>query len=246
MSLAAIGGSVSGQNYTIDATGVHVQYDPAGEQLLDFEDACTPDPDNAAWCVAETECQTAFSLWYPDADGNGNMDPHPDFGSFGLKDTWPRVLLQFRGTVELDGNGNPVLDPETGMPVTTPLDLEEGVFWATENFVYGDLGIFGLPMAPVGVPTKVPTLDVMFPPLVAKFFPEGHPQCAGAPGGCQELFDLSVPEQRNQVPRGVWDVNLISWTGQTWGLPNEIAEIATSTDANFDTRSQAGFILTVD
>ncbi len=103
-------------------------------------------------------------------------------------------------------------------------------------------------MAPVGVPTKMPEINVMFPPLVAKVYPEGHPFCAGAEGGCTEIFDLSVAEQRAQVPRGIWGVNLVSWTGQTWALPNEISEFGdvTSTDPNFEIASQGGFLLTVD
>lgn len=250
LSLQAIGNAAPvGLTYTLESTGVHVQYDEDGEQLLDFEDACTPDPANATVCVADTECQTAFSLYYPDADGNGLMDPHPDFGAYGLKDAWPRVFLQFRGTVELDAENKPVRDPETGLPVTTPLELppeDEGVFWATENFTYGDLGAFGLSAVPVGTPAKVPEISVLFPPLVAKFYPEGHAHCAGAPGGCSDVFDLSNSDQRAQVPRGVWDVNIISWTGQTWAVPNEIPELAVSTDPNFDVQTQAGFVLTVD
>ena len=249
ISLQAAGASATGINYDLFSTGVHVTFESGDGDPIPFDlaDPCATDGATPPNCVPETTCEGAFSVWYPDRNGDGAMDLHPDFGEdFNLKETWPKVLVQFMGTPELDGNGEPVRD-ENGYPVFTPFESEDGSFWATENFTYGQNSVFGIAMVPVGVPTKQPAISVTFPPLVAKFYPPEHPFCEGVVGDCFELFDLSIPEQRDQVPRGVWSLNLVSWTGQVWTQPNEIAEWGVpSSVEGFDSKSQGGFILTVD
>ncbi len=116
LSLAAIGGNVAGATYKIRASGVHVQYDEKGEQLLDLADACTPSADNPLFCAADTTCETAFSVWYPDEDGDGIMDPHPEFGAFGLKNSWPRIFLEYLGRGRARHGWQPCSRPGQRLP----------------------------------------------------------------------------------------------------------------------------------
>ena len=44
------------------------------------------------------------------------------------------------------------------------------------------------------------------------------------------------------LPRGAWSVTVVSPTGQTWTLPNEIPGFGV-TDASFDPLSQAGVLM---
>lgn len=251
ISLTAAGANPTAPlTYKLRSTGIHTAFTEDEDGVLEIANACTPGAD-PRFCIPETGCESAFSLYYRDADGNGSMDPHPDYPpEFGLKDIYPRVLLQYLGTTETGADGKVVRDPDTGFPVIIPPDLPEGVSWGTENFTYGLEAAFGIPVIPLETPTKVPEITVMFPPLVAKFYDTWEPDCGGEPPedlseGCTLLYDLSDPAQAAEVPKGIWGINVISWTGQTWGIPNEISEWGLpATQDGFDPKAQGGFLLT--
>lgn len=236
ISLTAAGTQPVPPSYKLKSSGIHVVFPESPDYKLDLANPCAPGAD-PRFCSDTTLCEGAFSVFYADKDGDGFMDPHPDYPpDFGLKDIWPRVFLEYLGTPTLV-DGVPQVD-ENGFPlITPPTDLAPGEFWGGENFPFALEATFNLAIAPVGVPTKMPEISVLFPPLVAKFDAEGN----------ATLYDLSIEADRAAVPRGIWGVNIISWTGQTWGLPNEISEWGLeSTDPAFLSKTQGGFLLTTD
>ena len=254
ISLTEVGTASLPPTFPIRSVGIHVQYTEDETHRLDLADPCQTD--GTFNCLPDTpECAGGMVLYYRDKDGNGVMDPHPDYPpEFGLKDVWPRVLMQYYGEPELDAEGRPVLD-ENGYPVLAVVPDEEadGFFWGTEAFPFGvESAGFGLALAPLETPTLVRSMDVMFPPLVAKFYDEWNPECGATPPedpseGCSVLYDLSDPAQREQVPKGVWGPNTFGFNGQTWGIPNEISELGLApTTPEMNVPGQGGFVWVVE
>ena len=60
------------------------------------------------------------------------------------------------------------------------------------------------------------------------------------------LVDLADPDlDQSTLPKGLWSVNIVSFRGQTWGIPNNIAAWGLpSTDDSFEVSTQAGYVLT--
>lgn len=148
-------------------------------------------------------CGTSFLFYAPDADGDGAPDPHPEpaFAAAGLYDLWPKVYLRYLGA-----------------------ELEPGESWTAEAVVYPGPLLDGT--APVGVPTPVTALDVVWVPAARHTFPDGSAATVAAPN----------------LPGGAWSVTVVSLTGQTWTVPNELASFPAA-DASFDPSTQAATLL---
>lgn len=100
-------------------------------------------------------------------------------------------------------------------------NLEDPNYVSEAATLNGALG-FGLP--PVNTPTPVTTLDIVFMGKVIHIEEDGSQTLLEDPA----LF-----------PTGPWAVTVVQFTGQTWTIPNELAEYP-STDDGFDPAGQAG------
>lgn len=102
-------------------------------------------------------------------------------------------------------------------------DLAAGESYAAEAVVYPAPLLTG--EATLGVPTLLTSLTGVFVPASLHTLPDGSEEVVQAP----------------DVPAGAWSVTVVSYTGQTWTVPNEVAAFA-STDAGFDPTTQADFL----
>jgi hypothetical protein len=186
---------------------------PAAEPPCDAASpTCPCDPASMA------PCGTALWVELRDADGDGVVDPYPaePQASSGLLDVWPRVFLEYVGepldTFEYQGREL----PERWVSQAHPLAGE----------ILGAAGQAGLPpgeaaalLGPVGAPFPVAELSVTFLPVFL------HYHAGGAMGvdvnGPFDLVDLTVVPTA-PVPTGAWAVTVVSFTGQTWTLPNDV------------------------
>lgn len=153
---------------------------------------------------APDPCDTAFWVHLRDEDADGEIDPHPTLGALGASDVWPRVYLRWLGEpVDENQDGFANRFDRGGIP--------SDVSFATE----------GLPFAPqlatlppeqleprIGSPFPVTSLDVALPPVARRFGPEDPPE-----GSIVSAAD---------VPAGAWSITVVSETGQTWAIPNEL------------------------
>lgn len=151
-------------------------------------------------------CGTMFLEYAPDADGDGAPDPHPnpEYAAEGALDLWPKVYLQYYG-------------PDAATPGG---GLEAGESWAAEAIVYPLDVMTGA--VPVGVPTPVTSLQLVWVPAAMHTLPDGTSEVVDAPN----------------LPAGVWSITVVQITGQTWTVPNELAAFP-ATDGSFDPLSQA-------
>ncbi len=148
-------------------------------------------------------CDTMFLFYAPDANLDGQPDPHPNpaLAAAGALDVWPRVYLQYLGE-----------------------DVEPGESWAAEAVVYPAPLLSGA--VALGVPTPVTSLDAVWIPAAVHTLADGTETTVPAPG----------------LPAGAWSVTVVSITGQTWTLPNEVAAFP-SADAAFDPSTQGAALL---
>ncbi len=251
------------QEYFLKALAVHTSYDgrvkdAAGPYDLDLTGPCARFPDEDAnfhnFCdPALSTCDTAFWIMAVDADGDGVVDPHPDHDpALGVKDIWPRVYLRYLGVPDRNGAGDIIL--ENGNPTITPPGkkdgLKEGEYWGSENFVFGLEARTALPLE-LNTPTPANTLKVAWAPAIAHFYPTWNDDCVGEPPAdrnvtCQgpniDIRDADIGPEA--IPAGLWEINVISYTGQTWMVPNEIALEELPARQGFVSASQGGAILT--
>lgn len=82
--------------------------------------------------------------------------------------------------------------------------------WATEAVVYPSPLLDG--SATLGLPTPMTELTVVFVPAAQRTGPDGEVELVTAP----------------DLPQGDWSVTVVSFTGQTWTLPNELPELGSS------------------
>jgi hypothetical protein len=157
-------------------------------------------------------CATFFPLYGADADGDGVMDPHPTYGSEGLYEVWPRAFLSYLGEPQADG--------------TFVNDLEVGHRWAAEAVPNPAYPIFGQARPGEVVPRT--EMEFMWLPGARHFSPEN---LAG-----EVVTDVA------QLPKGAWSVTLISFTGQTWNVPNDTWRFD-PTDPSFDPASQLEWLV---
>jgi hypothetical protein len=251
-------GKESGENilialdltYRIRTTGVATAF---GDGLpLDLAPACDTDPTLPSTCETSPSCRCdpetlapcdgAFWLYFADNDGDGVTDPYPAElqASAGLMDVWPRVYLSYLGEpVEEDGVKSFVND------------VPEGERWVAENYPLGiEIALNGgntEPFGTTGVPFPVNEMSVLWSPVFRHYHPDGV-DGEDVANGPFDFIDLRLPEYDvDDVPSGHWSVTLISWTGQTWAMPNEIGlQGLPSLDAGFVPSTQAETLVIVD
>lgn len=85
---------------------------------------------------------------------------------------------------------------------------------------------FGVGLPPVNTPTPATTLDVLFSGAALRLEDDG----------------TSTLVEGEDVPRGAWAVTVVQFTGQTWTVPNELAEHP-STDDAYDPAGQGGVLI---
>lgn len=214
----------------VSATGIDTAFHP--ELPLQLDPACDPEPgcDQLTYCPCDLQafepCTTAIHVWMVDADADGIPDPHPGpaQAAAGLRDVWPRVYLEHLGQLPTFEHQGQQL-PERWVSEAYPLAAELGAALQA-----------GTPdaIAEVGVPTPFQDLSITFAPIFL------HYHADGADGedanGPFDLVDLTQGASVEQVPLESWSVTLVTHTGQTWTLPNEISAIPR--DGDFDPAKQ--------
>lgn len=189
------------QTFSLTSTGVHSAiYDLAGPE--DFGTAA---------------CGTILPLYAPDADNNGQFDPHPKYAALGLKDVWPKVYLEYLGQPTLaDGS------------VTFDSGLAPGERWAAESVpspAYLALG----DVEPGGT-TFESQLEFVW-------LPAAQHTTVDASG----IETVETVQDPSQIPKGAWAITLVSFTGQTWTVPNELAAFP-AIDPSFVPSKQVAWI----
>ena len=161
-----------------------------------------------------TECPVFFPVYAQDLDGDGVIDPHwnPDYAAQGLVAVWPRLYLQF---------GTP--DPLTGL--VGDASLEPGESWASEAVTNPTLALFGSIKA--GELQPMTQLPFLWVPAALHTLPDGTQEKVQDP---------------SQIPAGAWTLTVVSFTGQTWQIPNELPAFPAVADSAFDPTLQAGYL----
>jgi hypothetical protein len=103
-------------------------------------------------------------------------------------------------------------------------DVAPGESWSAEMVVYPGPLLSG--EIALGVPTPVTTLDLVWVPAAIHTDPDGVETIVTAPS----------------LPTGAWSVTVVSITGQTWTVPNEVAAFP-STSPDFDPSTQGAALL---
>jgi hypothetical protein len=162
--------------------------------------------------VAEGGCGTIFPLYAPDDDGDGHFDPHPNpaVAEQGVFNVWPKIFVQYLGTPVDNDDGS----------VTYENDMEEGESWAGENVPSPKYTLLGT-LSP-GATVLKDDLDYVWLPGALHFTAE-HPEG-------EIVQDVSL------IPRGAWSLTMISFTGQTWTIPNVLP--AYPVEGDWDPSSQ--------
>jgi len=143
-------------------------------------------------------CGAIFPLYAPDEDGDGHFDPHPNpaIAAQGVFNVWPKVFLQYLGVPSTDDQGN----------TTYASGLAEGEAWAGENVPSPRYTLLGT-LQP-GQTVYEPSLDYVWLPAALHITPEN-------PAG-------EIVQDVSQIPKGAWSITMISFTGQTWTIPNKL------------------------
>ena len=99
----------------------------------------------------------------------------------------------------------------------------------------------------VSTANRIPTseLSLTFGPVFLHYHPGGT---AGVDpnNGPYDVVNLLAGGSADEVPNGVWSATVISFTGQTWQVPNEIGALnlpALPGGPEFDATTQAGAII---
>lgn len=241
------------QTYRVGAVGIHAEYDG---QTVDYNGPCPISAEDADTCfvlpacdcdpVATQACETAIWMHFVDADADGEHDPHPSElqAAGGLKDTWPKVYLEYLGQPVVDGDVtlgfvNEYASGSFEWPVGSGRFVPER--WVGENYPSGlELNVFGAAgIAPYGATfSTFPAREasVTFSPAFRHYHADG--QFAVDPAsGPFDLVDLRCfttngvyPEYPTctgeevsigMVPSGAYSLTVILENGQTWTIPNE-------------------------
>lgn len=162
--------------------------------------------------IAYNPCDVQFPLWIPDDDGAGDGNPHPN-PSFAAQG-----LIEIWPRFYLQYLGS---------------DLQEGESYASEAvwalpvltptdflmaFASGDLAFN----------TVIPQtdLDLYVPPAALHVLPDGTEETVTGAG----------------VPAGAWALTMVSFTGQTWTLPNDLGAFASGSDG-YDPSQQSSSVI---
>lgn len=158
-------------------------------------------------------------------------------GPFDGTDACDTMFLVYVPDENADGAPDP--HPEEsyaaqGLPLIWPRvyvqylgEMEEGESWASEAVIYPDFLATG--EVAVGVPTPRTQISVIFVPAALHTLADGTQEVVTAPN----------------LPTGAWSVTVVSFTGQTWALPNEVAAFPAASSvegADFDPALQGATI----
>lgn len=146
-----------------------------------------------AGTAAYDPCDVAFNLWIPDDDGAFDGNPHPNPAYAELG------LIEIWPRFYLQYLGD---------------DLEEGesyvseAVWATpvlSPLAFQSAFLSGALAFDTIIPQS--SLDLYFPPVAVHRLPDG----------------TEATVQGADVPAGAWSLTVVSITGQTWTLPNDLS-----------------------
>ena len=157
-------------------------------------------------------CDTAFIQMVYDLDVNGVPDPHPE----------PALAAVGALNIWPKAYVQYVGVPQEDGSLLSELPFGESV--VGEAIVYPDFlasGVF-----PLNTPVPATSINYIWVPAASHRYPDGTSET------------ITIP---TDLPAGVWAVTLVSITGQTWTLPNELANYG-SLDVSFDPATQAGFL----
>lgn len=168
-------------------------------------------------------CHTAFWVTVYDRDGDGQPDAHPDLGPAAI-DAWPRVILQYAGTLAEDGATLIPADPAEGAYVAQAAYLPSPVW-------FGDIAL--------NTPTPRTEIELVWVPGARRILPDGTVEVLSP-----DLTAEDAAEQLDAIPSGVWSVTLIAETGQTWTLPNRLWQLPPlGEDDGYEPDSQRGALI---
>ena len=230
ISLGAAATSPIPALFRIGATAINTAF--SEEVPLSLGPACLPEADLGAACAeapacpcedeAPPPCATTIPTWLVDADADGVVDPYPaeQQAAAGLLDIWPRTYLEYVGepleAFEHDGQ----LVPERWVAEAFPLAAEIGGTALYTTLPPGEAAAVLFPDN-VGIPFDAAELSITFAPLFVHYHADG--QAGVDANGPFDVVDLTAPDAViDDVPLGAYAVTLITHTGQTWTLPNEV------------------------
>lgn len=183
--------------------------------------SCTPtSPSCGCEPSSIAPCGTALFVRMTDADLDGIVDPYPSEreASGGLLDIWPRVFMEYvgedLGTFEYNGRQVRERWLSQGFPMAGEIFGAAGAAGVPPGEAAGNFG-------PIGSPFPVQELSVTFSPVFR------HQYAGGTEGeNADGPYDYvsPTPDDPAGVPTGAWSVTLITFTGQTWKIPNEIVK----------------------
>lgn len=189
--------------------------------------------------LAAEPCSTSLLVLVVDADGNTFPDPYPDpvLAAAGLLDVWPRVFLES-------------LDDSLGVFTYEGEEYEER--WVAQAHpLAAEFGAVAAKLAPpdilppVGLPVPSAQLSTTFVPAFRHYHADGAMGVdVNGPFDLVNLLDPSA--DASQVPTGAWAVTVVSITGQTWTLPNEVGALglpALPDSPDFDALPQASAVV---
>ncbi|MCO4744710.1 MAG: hypothetical protein KC912_07975 [Proteobacteria bacterium] len=236
IAVALEGGAIP-QQFKLSATAVHsdLSVDPIYGQLEqpDNDERYPPFEyhlDGPFNPLEPAACQTGFLGRLVDANLDGVPDELPGFEGLGLYDMWPRVYLSYAGD-----------------------EAAEGETWAAQAaispFMYG---VYDGTRWPNGAPQGFDddgdgTVDEAFDiPLNSQIYlPELS--VTWLPGALRTAADgtSETVTNPNDIPRGAWEISVITEAGQTWTIPNDLARFP-SLDDSFVAEKQGAMLIVQD
>lgn len=158
-------------------------------------------------------CDTSFWVTVYDRDGDGQPDPSPDFP--------PETgLIDAWPQVILQYLGE--IDDDGVVQPT----LEPGESWAMRSALFPGAVWFG--EVPLNQPTPLTQSEWIFVPAGLHTLPDGTTETVLDP---------------TQLPAGAWSVTVINIAGQTWTVPNVLANVGSFLPDVYEPAGQAGAII---
>jgi len=239
ISLSASARAVIPLTYTIEASAasavfnedISIDHGPACERDLD-SDACGPVL-ACRPCLSGPDvnpCDNGITAWVVDADNDGEADPYPGElqAAAGIFNVFPRVFIEYIGEPLGEFRFEGQMFPERWVSENFPMAQEIGIEVLT--------GGSAAAIAPIGVPTKMQQISITVTPIFRHYHADGA--SAVDANGPYDLLDLRENASPEDVPTGRWRATLVSHTGQTWNVPNDIGAEGLPTLNGFDGNTQ--------